>query len=244
MFHGYTSGQEAITGTSTAYTYIDLGTDDEKLADELVKKIIDDIPEDFRKYLKARLEKTGLYYTLRLGASRAGKIDIQAGKNATVSFSIVGEPTPQMSRVINLLTSSSFSVKSYKTSGAIEFGKTSPIKAVSAITSYAANRIPEESTHIIGAGIYYAHHPANDRSDEYLTKKNITLLPQLYENYEKMIRIYELSGMGLRYDDIEDLTSVDFLLVNRAAEGGDIQVFAVNDLLLQLEHSSKIKVAI
>ena len=54
-----------------------------------------------------------------------------------------------------------------------------------------------------------------------------------------MRKVYELTGIGLQYNDVGDLYNVDFLLVNRANSKTDIKVYAVQELLNQLAQTGK-----
>lgn len=56
-----------------------------------------------------------------------------------------------------------------------------------------------------------------------------------------MRSVYELTGLGLKYDDLQDLTSVDFLLVNRASrtDMNSIHVYSTQELIKNFANSDK-----
>ena len=216
-----------ITGSSAATSYIDLGTINEDTANKILKNIVKDVPdltvEDLRKQIEQFSNK---HYYLKSGKKRAGKIDIEGGE---ISFDIGINPTAKMQKVQRLLENSTFSIKSYETMGQIHLGDTNPQKAVSAVADYVSNLYGKPRVHIRGSAIYYLHHPI-EGSDDTIKDNQRDREKELYRNYDLMKRVYELTGIGLRYSDLDELRSVDFLLVNRSQDK-DITVYSVQDLL-------------
>lgn len=52
-----------------------------------------------------------------------------------------------------------------------------------------------------------------------------------------MKKVFELTGIGLKYGDLVDL-NVDFLLVNRA-RGSDITCYSVRDLVTNMKNGNR-----
>ena len=245
IFNNFDSGNGAIVGTSTGYVTIDLGAQNLKSTSNLAKRILPDLIgesvgqkiEQVNKKIKNRLGEidTYPYFYIQVGEKRAGKVDFKAGSNASVVFEVNGEPMGPGQKVQDLLLNSSFSVKSYTGQGYIHLGHTDDKKAVSAITEYAAMKKKEAEGSIRGAGIYYVHHP--EPWDEDIKKYGEETVTVLYKNYKIMQDIYALTGAGLRYDELKDLETVDFLLVNSAWKNGtgSIHVYSVNELLGRLK---------
>jgi len=226
--------QDKITGTATGAAYINLGVKDEASALELVKKIFNDETLNEVKNIESKIikrvnENNVPYFYLKVGVSRAGKIDVGGSGKAETNFTIDGQPNQQISKVKELLEDSSFSIKSYLTGGSIELGGTDPQKAVSAVAEYVASKTKNKD-HIRSAGIYYIRHPEPGK-DKYISNQQQERVEELYARYGRIKKVYELVGMGLKYNDIDELRNVDFLLVNRAFEGGDINVYSTQDLV-------------
>ena len=247
MFKDFEKGENAIVGTSTGYVTIDLGAKSlksaasvaKRIAPELVGEAVEEEIKQVNMKIKNRLGEidTYPYFYIQVGEKRAGKVDFKAGSESSLIFQINGKPSGPGQTVQNLLRTSSFSVKSYKGQGYIHLGHTDDKKAVSAITEYAAMKKGEAESSIRGAGIYYIHHP--DPWDRDIKKYGNEVITTLYKNYKIMQDIYALTGAGLRYDEIEDLTknTIDFLLVNSAWDdgAGSIHVYSVNELLGRLK---------
>lgn len=172
-------------------------------------------------------------YSLKVGVSRMGKIDVKANEGAELSFEIEGSPNPEILKVFDLLKNSSFSVKSYKSNEAVHLGKTQKKKAVSAISEYVAEKYDPSAR---WAGIFFYHHQENNSS----LRGTESDRDKLYAHYDHMHKVYELVGAGLRYDDIKDLYTVDFSLVNRT-EKEDIRVYSTQELIQQIRTSGKYK---
>lgn len=223
-----------VGGQATASAYIDLGTDNYDEAVKLITETLDKVTDKAIEKLESQLVKGSDVnigkpegYLLKVGAKRFGKIDVMAGAGAEININIEGKPTGDLAKAFDLLKNSSFSVKSYLTQGQVHLGRTSMVKAVSAVSEYVAARQPNARW----AGIYFLHHPHNGKG----SRETIKSRRVLYEHYNHMRKVYELTGIGLRYDDTEDLYSVDFLLVNRAGSLNDIFVYSTQDLVNRLQ---------
>lgn len=225
-------------GQQTAASYINLGTEDASKAKEIINNLLNDEIEEKLKYTEKNIVQggdigaappTSLY--LKIGAKRFGKIDVMAGDGATINFEVEGEYKDPLKKAIDIATKASFSVKSYLTGGDIHLGNTSKKKAVSAVSEYVAAKSNEDAR---WAGIYFLHHP-NGIAEEDIKQEKEKAGTVLYQHYDHMHKVYELTGIGLRYGDLSDLYSVDFLLVNRAGSDSDIMVYSCQDLLKTLE---------
>lgn len=224
---------QGVGGQATATAYIDLGTDNKDEAMALIASTLDKVTDKALSNLESQLVKGSDVnigkpegYMLKVGAKRFGKIDVMAGEGAEININIEGGPTGQLARVFELLKNSSFSVKSYLKQGQIHLGRTSAVKAVSAVSEYVAAKEPNARW----AGIYFLHHPHNGKGD----RSTIASRRRLYKHYNHMRKVYELTGIGLRYEDTDELYTVDFLLVNRAGSQSDIFVYSTQDLINKL----------
>lgn len=224
---------QKITGTSAATAYINLGTRNEKSAVEFVKETLDQEivseVDNIEKNIVKVLDSTNIpHFYLKVGVARSGKVDIDAGTNAEINFSVEGQPTDDFKRAAELLKTSTFSIKSYLGEGSIHLGDTNPQKAVSAVAEYVASKRSLKN-HIRAAAIYYIHHPiAGD--DKNIRPEQEFRVNELYERYGRIKKVYELTGLGLKYDDIDEFKNVDFLLVNRASSN-EINVYSTQDLV-------------
>lgn len=225
-------------GQETAASVINLGEDFEK-AKEIVANIyeisVEKLTEDMIKQIVpgSQFNASSPHdYYLKIGAKRFGKIDFQAGKDSGVSFDIEGRATGDLARVENILKDASFSIKSYMTNREVHLGNTSARKAVSAVSEYVASQSGYEDAK--WAGIYFVRHPKEKREKGQKAKE----VRELYNHYKHMRSVYELTGLGLRYNDLQTMSSVDFLLVNRA--GGDaINVYSTQELIKQFANKDK-----
>lgn len=228
-------------GQMTATTYVNLGTTNMEDAIQALSEYVNDEIDKKIKNVEKRIisgqdigaaPPDALY--LKIGGRRFGKIDVFAnGAEISTEFQFKGEikPNSKIAYALELLRNSSFSVKSYQTGGAIHLGNTNPKKAVSAVSEYVANKTGKEAPRY--AGVYFLHHPETGGKND-----NKDAIEELYKHYGHMKNVYELTGIGLRYNDIEELYSVDFLLVNRAG-GNDIRVYSTQQLLKILNKNGK-----
>lgn len=242
FIQNFEQSQPSVSGQATATSYIDLGTDDIEKAKKLLESFIeDDINQkidDLEKQLVSGIEigktevPTNLF--LKIGSKRFGKIDFKANSTDEINILIQGDPKGDLATALNLLKTASFSLKSYTTNRRVHLGSTDPKKAISAVSEYVASRVYNGKNSVRGVGIYYLYHPTNKGK-----AKEKEARDELYEHYDHMRKVYELTGIGLQYNDVGDLYNVDFLLVNRANSKTDIKVYAVQELLSQLAQTGK-----
>lgn len=246
LFKGYMdeeTGKAAVQnlGQKTASVYIDLGSESaEKAIEGMLNKTLEDIPENVQKSIIKNIYSNSEIqsgypggYSLKVGAKRMGKIDVKANEGAEISFEIKGSPSPEILKAFDLLKNSSFSIKSYESNEAVHLGETTKKKAVSAISEYVAEKYDPSAR---WAGIFFYHHPENESS----LRGTESDRDKLYAHYGHMHKVYELTGAGLRYDDLKDLYTVDFLLVNRTKKE-DIRVYSTQELIQQISTSGKYK---
>ena len=226
-------------GQETAASVIDLGTDNLEKAKEIVAEFYETSVDKLTDYLIKQIIPGEQFnaasphdFYLKIGAKRYGKSDFQAGKDSGVSFDIEGRAVGDLARVESILKDASFSIKSYMTNREVHLGNTSARKAVSAVTEYVASQTGYEDAK--WAGIYFVRHPKEKREKG----QGAEAVRELYNHYKHMRSVYELTGLGLRYDDLQTMSSVDFLLVNRA--GGDaINVYSTQELIKQFANKDK-----
>ena len=229
-------------GQETAYARFDLGTTDIGKAKAVAAEILGMDLEKHAEELEKMLIPGSQFnssdpqdYYLKIGVKRYGKGDFKAGKNANMTFTVEGEPKGKLSQVKSLLLNATFSIKSYKTDRDIHLGNTDKKKAVSAVTSYVANQPGYQNAK--WAGIFFIRYPEEITDTKYDSEK----IKELYTHYKHMRSVYELTGLGLKYDDLQDLTSVDFLLVNRAGrtDMDSIHVYSTQELIKNFANSDK-----
>lgn len=223
-------------GQQMASVIIDLGTKDieqaKKDLNEYINDRINSSIEDVRvKILTGQdlnlAPPDSLF--LKIGTTRYGKIDIEkSSSQETIEFNVQGQPSSKLNTALNILNKASFSIKSYKENGVVHLGETDPVKAVSAVANYVSSQHDYQDAR--WAGVYYIHHPNKQRKKD--ESKNA--IKELYEHYSHMRKVFELTGIGLTYDDLNDLHGVDFLLVNRY-NSDNIKVYSTQELLKTLE---------
>lgn len=232
--------QTDSTGQSTAAVLIDLGAKNLEQAEQKVAKLFDTTVDEMAEWLKKNIVPGTQFnasspqdYYLKIGVKRFGKSDFQAGQDATISFSVEGNPIGNLKDVKNMLLNASFSIKSYKTDREVHLGNTSKRKAVSAVTEYVAGQRGQKDAR--WAGIYFVDHP-----EEKVEKgQKAADVKELYQHYGHMRSVYELTGLGLRYEnDLTQMTQVDFLLVNRA-NSDDITVYSTQELIQRFAHADR-----
>lgn len=197
-----------------AFVEKQLGTQIQNFSNEIVSKIKTQFDEETGKY----------DVWVRVGAQRYGKVDnvSMTGEPALVA-TVTGKSTPQFDRVREMLSKATFSVKSYQSQGQVHLGSTQKYKAISAIADYVGTKSAR------AVSLYYLHHPEGEYRGSDI-KERPEQVTELYEHYNHMKDAFELSGLGLTYEDLTT-ASVDFLLVNRSGSVSDIQVYSVQDLL-------------
>lgn len=226
-------------GQETATSVIDLGTSDLSKAKEIVADFYETSIDKLSDYIINQIVPGEQFnaasphdFYLKIGAKRYGKSDFKAGSESGISFDIEGRAVGDLARVEEILKDASFSIKSYMTNREVHLGNTSAKKAVSAVTEYVASQSGYEDAK--WAGIYFIRHPKEKREKGQGAEK----VRELYTHYKHMRSVYELTGLGLRYDDLKTMSSVDFLLVNRA--GGDaINVYSTQELIQQFANKDK-----
>lgn len=233
--------QSDATGQSTAVVLIDLGAKSIEQAEKKVAKLFDTTVDELAEWMKKNIVPGTQFnasspqdYYLKIGVKRFGKSDFQSGAGAQISFSVEGNPIGNLKDVKNMLLNASFSIKSYKTDREVHLGNTSKKKAVSAVAEYVAEHQREKNAR--WAGLYFLDHP-EEKVEKYQKREEVR---ELYQHYGHMRSVYELTGLGLRYEnDLEKMTKVDFLLVNRAYEGGDIKVWSTQELIQRFASADK-----
>lgn len=222
-------------GGQSAYVRLDLGKNTKGLKqEEFLKKmlgdnvgmVIDKTTEKISNDIMIENDGGVEHYYLKVGHTRSGKID-NAGQGE-INLTYTGTATPQLQRILSILSNATFSVKSYATNTSIHLGRTQSAKAVSGIASYVGGKGPQ------GAALYYLKYPNPSPTKE----ENIAEIQEIYKHYTHMKKIYELTGFGLTYANIKDALSVDFLLINRA-KGSAIKVYSVKELIQSLEQNEK-----
>lgn len=193
----------------------------QRVLGDSVQEIINDTTFNIVKDIEGEIET----YYLKVGAKRSGKIDNKG--DGEVNIDIIGNISPEMENIINILKNANFSVKSYSSNSDIHLGETNKIRAVSAVANYVG------SIWAKGSALYYINYSDIKQKDG----EDIKELEEIYKHYEHMRKVYELTGIGLNYGDYKTLYTVDFLLVNRT--NGDIKVFSTQDLIQKLEKTGK-----
>lgn len=212
-------------GSQSASVYINIGKGN--LSENFVQKVLGesykDLINNFAKAVENKIiqsDSNGNIY-VKIETSRMGKIDVQG--NGTKNVKIQGVASRDLSRVIDLLGNATFSVKSYKSNSTVHLGQTVGSKAIAAMAEFTGTKRAR------GSALFYISHPKIVNS-LYKNNGEKEELEHIYEHYQHMKKIYELTGLGLTYSDLTELTHVDFLLVNRA-RGQDIVVYSVKDLI-------------
>ena len=209
-----------------------------ELTQDFVEKILGesfgDVITNFEKALENEILTQGndgnIY--LKIKTSRQGKIDNMGRGSEFVN--IIGEPTGDLNKIINILGSATFSVKSYKTDNDIHLGQTVGAKAIAAVSEFTGTQWAR------GSALFYLSHPKLNYSI-LKSSESETELEDIYNHYSHMKKIYELTGMGISYQDLGELTHVDFLLINRAHKGGDIQIYSTNYLIQTFLETGRFK---
>ena len=191
----------------------------QKVLGESYSKLINNFTKAVENNIIQKDINNNIY--VKINTSRSGKIDVQG--SGTQNVNIQGVASQELSRVINLLGTATFSVKSYKTNTSIHFGETVGAKAIAAMAEFTGTKRAK------GSALFYISHPKIVNS-LYKNNNEKEELEHIYEHYQHMKKIYELSGLGLTYSDLTELTHVDFLLVNRASNE-NIAVYSVRDLI-------------
>lgn len=223
---------DSSLGSQSASVYINIGQG--PLSEEFVKKTLgesySELVENFTKAVENKIiqsDANGNVY-IKVKTSRSGKIDVQGSGIQNVN--IQGIANEDLSNIINLLGNATFSVKSYKSKSSIHFGHTVGAKAIAAMAEYTGTKRAR------GSALFYISHPKITNS-LYSGSDEKEELEHIYEHYNHMKKIYELSGLGLTYNDLTELTHVDFLVVNRTQ--GDIAVYSVKELINQFLNTGK-----
>lgn len=222
-------------GGQSAAVYLNLGQmDNNENYNEFLQRVLGDSVQDIVNDTTFNIVKdiegeTETYY-LKVGAKRSGKIDNKG--DGEVNIDIIGNISPEMENIINILKNASFSVKSYSSNSDIHLGRTNKIRAVSAVANYVG------SIWAKGSALYYINYSDIKQKDG----EDIKELEEIYKHYEHMRKVYELTGIGLNYGDYKTLYSTDFLLVNRTK--GDIKVFSTQDLIQKLEQTGKYSIKV
>lgn len=235
---------QSISGTQSAGAYIKL---DSRNAQSAIKEIAEIFNYSIKRATEAFEKRVvqGNFFGenenpqdlyLRVGMRRAGKIDFYSGEGKQLSFELSSEPKGDLKKALDLLKTATFSIKSYATSTNIELGKTTKRKAITAVSQFVAQKYNNDAKY---AGYYYLAHPEKDKkeTEKYRSKD----LKNLYEHYNHMHQAYELTGMGLRYQNFDDFINVDFLLVNRAGSD-DIKVYSAKQLLKDFGKNNKFNI--
>lgn len=231
----------ATTGSAMATSTLFLGTaPQDKDLDEFFKEIVGEKAKEIKENAGAILieeinkEEAGtknIYLTA--ASARFGKIDIMgSGDENLVNIEIVSQPkdATKLSLLFNLLANATFSVKSYTSKTTVHLGDTKGLKSIPAVAEWVGTPWAR------GAALYYLHHQTKG-SDPRIKSEQKETERELYQHYTHMKKVYELTGLGLSYEDLGQL-NVDFLLVNRA-RGEEITVYSVRDLIENMKNNKR-----
>lgn len=184
--------------------------------DEDIKDIIDSLEKEFGKKLKvSELEKNDKYYTVSISTKLGGKPQKVDSYFKGFEFKISGTENDEVKKIINILTTGKFSLKSYLSDSPFSFGKTTSIKALIGMCSYFNGD---------SALIRYYNELINKKNNNKQNK-------EIMKDYQKWLAIYEIAGYGLSINNID--MNVDFIILNRAQKG-DIKVYSVNYLVKRI----------
>lgn len=238
-----TLGSSAPTVTIQIGPTDKVGVKNQRTLEEFVmtqirKEVYNDIVQNSVVKIEQALGKahTPVDTYLKVGVSRSGKIDVAGGASSlgdlgmgNVNLTIEGEETPVMTQIRNLLDTSTFSVKSYLSEGSVHLGTTYGGKAISAIANYASLQ-GGLGKNASAVALHYLRHP--DGQNEHIIDNQNSAFEHLYEHYKHMKNVYELTGMGLQYEDVLN-SGADFLIVNRASTE-EINVYSTKDLMKKI----------
>ena len=228
-------------GSETATSYLKIGemTTEANIQDFLKKQIEEDTLEALLKDVNLKFieeineeEKKTKNVYLKISGKRQGKVDVKGKGSSNVNISLETQDLSggKLDKILKILSSASFSIKSYTSAKTIDLGKSNDQKAVSAIGEYVGTLYSR------GAALYYLHHPI-EGEDERIEPPQEETVKSMYTHYNHMKKVFELTGLGLNYGDLTNL-NVDFLLVNRAREG-DITCYSVKDLVSTMKNGQR-----
>lgn len=233
--------KESTTGSAMATSSLYIGTvPNDKNIEEFFKEIVGEKAKEIKENAGAVLveeinkNETGTKNVyLTAAAARFGKVDIMGtGNEELVNIEIVSQPkdNTKLSLLFNLLANATFSVKSYTSKSTVHLGDTTGLKAIPAVAEWVGTPWAR------GAALYYLHHNTKG-SDPNIKAEQKETEKELYQHYNHMKKVYELTGLGLEYEDLGKL-NVDFLLVNRAREE-NIIVYSVKDLIENMKNNNR-----
>ena len=236
-----TSVEAHTQGSETATSYLKIGemTTEANIQDFLKKQIEEDTLEALLKDVNLKFieeineeEKKTKNIYLKVSGKRQGKVDVKGKDSSNVNISLETQDLSggKLDKILKILSSASFSIKSYTSARTIDLGKSNDQKAVSAIGEYVGTPYSR------GAALYYLHHPV-EGEDERIEPPQEETIKSMYTHYNHMKKVFELTGLGLNYGDLANL-NVDFLLVNRAREG-DITCYSVKDLVSTMKNGQR-----
>ena len=177
------------------------------------------IPRTWRNTYDQDKQKTGreLYIS-----NTQIKVDINGQK---IEFSKQWNAEPSTQAAIDLIKSSTFTLKNYKKGHVIKLGNTNPIKAYFSILSdFGYDYKTKSSSFLHGLNLYNSKKPTatQARKDKYAT--------YIYQ----MRFIYELTGIGQgKGSDLQDITSAQYLLYNEA-NGNRIKVIPTSQIIADM----------
>lgn len=151
-------------GSETATSYLKIGstTSQTNIQDFLREQVSEDILEALLKDTNLSFieevdkeEKNTKNIYLKVTAKRQGKVDAKGKGSSSVNISLESQDLSggKLDKIIKILGSASFSIKSYTSAKTIDLGKSNDQKAISAIGEYVG------TSYSRGAAIYYLHHP-------------------------------------------------------------------------------------
>lgn len=227
-----------ISGQNKSAVYIkqnnNEGTDTE-MATAIIEDVLSDIEGHFKVYNSKLKNEIKMFqdvnFPIQITKKVDGKIDLKANSKATINIDISASASGELLRALNLIKNSSFSIKSYLSNDSpVGLGKTASQNAISAVAQYVAEKTGNYYINYV-ATFYRAHPKRPGRISKSDNKKySAQGLGEIYNHYNHMRNVYELTGVGLRINEISDLYAVDFLLFNRA-NSSDIIVYSTQELI-------------
>lgn len=182
------------------------------------------IPKTWRNIYDDKRNKTGreLYIS-----NTQIKVDINS---QTMQFSKQWQVEPNTQSAIDLIKTSTFTLKNYKKGQVIKLGNTNPIKAYFTILSSLGYDYKTKSSSFL--------HGINLMN---CTKKNATQeRKDIYSTYIYQLRfIYELTGIGQGgSSDLKDIASAQYLLYNEL-NGNKIKVIPTSQIIADMYDNIK-----
>lgn len=226
-------------GSDSAAIYLNLGKynkegtqkkDFVNFVTEVLGKEQKDFVDSIQKTIKDKVIIHDNSFYVKIEAARSGKIDVSGKGGGGANIVVQGEPTETFSHIIDMLENATFSVKSYRTDAEVKLGDTKIAKAISGVASYVAMK--DGNLNRQAPAIFFLKYPTKESALEREPHQQ-EAVNELYDHYTHMKEIYELSGLGLTYNEkVNDLDQVDFLIENRTK--GDIIVHSAREMAKEI----------